>query len=83
METKTAKTRKNFSTISETETAAQNDVPIGTLVTSSADLTFRETGLVIEWLMLGHGGAVRVLWSDGAITSEWADGLRVIDETWE
>ena len=71
---KQAKTKKNFSGKSETEWAA-DPYSIGTVVFSTYDGRLREAGVIVEALITEAGDIRRVLWPDGAITSEYAERL--------
>ena len=71
---KQAKTKKNFSGKSETEWAA-DPYSIGTVVFSTYDGKLREAGVIVEALITEAGDIRRVLWPDGAITSEYAERL--------
>ena len=71
---KQAKTKKNFSGKSETEWTA-DPYSIGTVVFSTYDGKLREAGVIVEALITEAGDIRRVLWPDGAITSEYAERL--------
>ena len=71
---KQAKTKKNFSGKCETEWAA-DPYSIGTVVFSTYDGKLREAGVIVEALITEAGDIRRVLWPDGAITSEYAERL--------
>lgn len=73
-ESKEAKEKKNFSGKSETEWAA-DPYSIGTIVFSTYDGKLREAGVIIEALISEAGDVRRVLWPDGAITTEYAARL--------
>lgn len=83
MNSKTAKTKKNLSKIFAQKPGPPDrydNLDIGTLVYTTMDETFQEVGIIVEAYFTEMGDVRRVMWYDGAITTEYATALIRADE---
>lgn len=83
MNSKTAKTKKNLSKIFAQKPGLPDhydNLDIGTLVYTTQDESFRETGIIIEAYMTAMGDVRQVMWNDGAITTEYATALIRVED---
>ena len=78
MNSRTAKTKKNLSEIYAQKPGRPDhydNLDIGTLVYTTMDESFREVGIIVEAYYTEMGDVRRVMWYDGAITTEYATAL--------
>ena len=78
MNSKTAKTKKNLAKIYAQKPGLPDhydNLDIGTLVYTTQDESFREVGIIVEAYYTEMGDVRRVMWYDGAITTEYATAL--------